>query len=131
LLISTSGRPGGMVPPGEIRERIMRRMGMCIRLKPEAVAEYRRLHATVWPEVLARITDCGIRNYTIFLKEPENILFGYWEYHGTDFAADAARMAADPKTQEWWAVCEPCQDPFETRSSGEWWAMMPEVFHLD
>jgi L-rhamnose mutarotase len=109
----------------------MRRMGMCIRLKPEAVAEYRRLHATVWPEVLARITDCGIRNYTIFLKEPENILFGYWEYHGTDFAADMARMAADPKTQEWWAVCEPCQDPFETRAPGEWWAMMPEVFHLD
>ena len=53
------------------------------------------------------------------------------EYHGTDFAADMAKMAADPKTQEWWAVCMPCQEPLETRAEGEWWARMEEVFHLD
>ncbi|QKV19072.1 L-rhamnose mutarotase [Oricola thermophila] len=109
----------------------MQRMGMVIGLKPEKVAEYKRLHAAVWPEVLDMISKCNIRNYSIFLKEPENLLFGYWEYHGTDFAADAAKMAADPKTQEWWDVCMPCQEPFETRGEGEWWAMMEEVFHHD
>lgn len=109
----------------------MERMGMCLGLKPGRVAEYKRLHAAVWPEVLARISASGIRNYTIFLKEPENLLFGYWEYHGTDFAADAAAIAADPRTREWWAVCMPCQVPFATRRDGEWWAMMAEVFHLD
>jgi len=106
-------------------------MGMCLRLKPDKVAEYKRLHAAVWPAVLARISASGIRNYSIYLKEPENLLFGCWEYHGTDFAADMAAMAADPVTQEWWAVCVPCQEPFETRAAGEWWAMMEEVFHLD
>ena len=109
----------------------MQRMGMVIGLKPERIAEYKRLHAAVWPEVLEMITACDIRNYSIFLKEPENLLFGYWEYHGTDFAADAARMAADPRTQEWWAVCMPCQEPRATRKEGEWWAMMEEVFHHD
>ncbi|WP_157018124.1 L-rhamnose mutarotase [Mesorhizobium xinjiangense] len=109
----------------------MQRMGMVIGLDPEKVAEYKRLHAAAWPEVLAMISACNIRNYSIFLKEPENLLFGYWEYHGTDFEADAAKMAADPKTQEWWAVCMPCQVPFETRQDGEWWAMMEEVFHHD
>ncbi|MET0596709.1 MAG: L-rhamnose mutarotase [Mesorhizobium sp.] len=109
----------------------MQRMGMVIGLKPERIAEYKRLHAAVWPEVLEMITACDIRNYSIFLKEPENLLFGYWEYHGTDFAADAARMAADPRTQEWWAVCMPCQEPLATRKEGEWWAMMEEVFHHD
>jgi L-rhamnose mutarotase len=104
---------------------------MCLRLKPEHVAEYKRLHAAVWPGVLARITASHIRNYTIFLKEPENLLFGYWEYHGTDFAADMAAMAADPTTQAWWKLCSPCQEPFETRKPGEWWAMMEPVFHLD
>jgi L-rhamnose mutarotase len=104
---------------------------MCLRLKPGRVQEYKDLHAAVWPEVLARITDSRIRNFSIYLKEPENLLFGYWEYHGTDFAVDAARMAADPLTQKWWSVCEPCQDPFPTRKEGEWWAMMDEVFHLD
>ncbi|WP_159589009.1 L-rhamnose mutarotase [Chelativorans xinjiangense] len=107
----------------------MQRMGMVIGLKPEKAAEYKRLHAAVWPQVLEMISACNIQNYTIFLKEPENLLFGYWEYHGTDFEADAARMAADPKTQEWWAVCMPCQEPLETRKEGEWWAMMEEVFH--
>jgi L-rhamnose mutarotase len=50
------------------------RMGMCIRLKADKVAAYKQLHATVWPEVLARISACNIRNYSIFLREPENIL---------------------------------------------------------
>ena len=109
----------------------MQRMAMVIGLKPEKVVEYKDLHANVWPGVLGMITACNIRNYSIYLKEPENLLFGYWEYHGTDFEADAARMAADPETQRWWDVCMPCQEPLETRKEGEWWAMMDEVFHLD
>ena len=109
----------------------MQRMGMVLGLKPEKVEEYKRLHAAVWPEILDMISTCNIRNYSIFLKEPENLLFGYWEYHGSDFDTDAARMAADPKTQEWWAVCMPCQEPLPTRKEGEWWAMMEEVFHHD
>ncbi len=109
----------------------MQRMGMCLRLRPEAVAEYKRLHAAVWPDVLARISASNIRNYSIYLKEPENILFGYWEYHGSDFTADSAAMAEDKVTQDWWAVCMPLQVPFDTRKEGEWWAMMDEVFHLD
>jgi len=109
----------------------MQRMGMVIGLKPEHIAEYKRLHAEAWPEILAMISTCNITNYSIFLKEPENLLFGYWEYTGDDFAADAAIMAADPKTQEWWAICMPMQAPLDTRKEGEWWAMMEEVFHHD
>ena len=109
----------------------MQRMAMVIGIRPEHIPEYKRLHADTWPEILQGITDCNIRNYSIYLKEPENLLFGYWEYHGTDFDADAAKMAADPKTQEWWDICMPMQEPLETRKEGEWWAMMEEVFHHD
>lgn len=109
----------------------MKRMAMVIELKPEKVGEYKELHANTWPEVLNQISKCNIRNYSIFLKEPENLLFSYWEYHGKNFAADAARMAKDPKTQEWWALTDPCQTPLETRAEEEWWAMMNEVFHHD
>jgi L-rhamnose mutarotase len=107
----------------------MQRMGMVIGIKPEHIPEYKRLHAETWPEILAMISACNIRNYSIFLREPENLMFAYWEYHGTDFAADSARMAADPKTQEWWAICGPMQVPLSTRKHGEWWAPMEEVFH--
>lgn len=109
----------------------MRRMGMVIGIRPERIAEYRRLHAAVWPTVLTRIAASNIRNYTIYLREPENLLFGSWEYHGTDFAADSAAIAADPVTQEWWHLCGPCQVPLDSRAEGEWWAMMEEVFHTD
>ena len=109
----------------------MQRYGMVIGVNPEQKAEYIRLHAAVWPDVLKMISACHIRNYSIYLKEPENLMFSYYEYHGSDHAADMATMAADPATQRWWAVCMPCQVPLETRKPGEWWAGMGEVFHLD
>ena len=73
----------------------------------------------------------NIRNFSIYLKEPENLLFSYFEYHGIDFAADSAAIAADAVTREWWTHTDPCQQPLETRKQGEWWASMEEVFHLD
>ncbi|MCU0625460.1 MAG: L-rhamnose mutarotase [Gemmatimonadaceae bacterium] len=100
-----------------------------IRLRPEHEAEYRRLHAAVWPDVLATIRDCRIRNYTIYLKD--GWLFSHYEYHGDDHAADQARMAADPVTQRWWQLTAPCQEPLPTRGEGEWWASMEELFHAD
>jgi L-rhamnose mutarotase len=42
-----------------------------------------------------------------------------------------AKMAADPKTQEWWALCKPCQEPLSNRADGEWWVDMEEVVHAD
>lgn len=109
----------------------MQRYGSVIGLKPEAIAEYTRIHVAVWPDVLAQIARSNIRNYSIFLKQPENLLFSYFEYHGSDYAADMAAMAADPRTQAWWALCMPMQAPLDTRKAGEWWADMPEVFHVD
>jgi L-rhamnose mutarotase len=108
----------------------MKRMGMVIRIAPEHLDEYKRLHANVWPDVLQRLAASNISNYSIFLREPENLLFGYWEYLGEDFEADTAAIAADPVTQEWWKICGPMQRPFDTRDESEWWAPMEEVFHL-
>jgi len=107
----------------------MRRYGQLIGVKPQMFAEYRRYHARVWPEVLATITACNIRNYSIYHKDGQ--LFAYFEYTGTDFDADMARMAADPKTQEWWAIMKPMQSPVANRRPEEWWADMEEVFHLE
>ena len=107
----------------------MKRYGMVIGVRPERLDEYRRLHADVWPDVLKMIGECNIRNYSIYYRD--GFLFSYFEYHGGDFDADMARMAADPTTQKWWEVCEPCQEPLEARKDGEWWADMEEVFHTD
>ncbi|MES0885215.1 L-rhamnose mutarotase [Roseibium sp. SCP14] len=109
----------------------MQRMGMVIGIQPDKVDEYKELHAAVWPKVLERLKLSNITNYSIFLKEPENLMFSYWEYTGDDFDADKAAIAADPVTQEWWQLCGPMQNPLESRKPNEWWASMEEVFHLD
>jgi L-rhamnose mutarotase len=109
----------------------MQRMGMVIGIAPDRIAEYRALHAAVWLQVLAVLREANVRNYTIFLREPENLLFGYWEYHGPDFDADMRRVAADPETRRWWTFCSPCQLPLASRAEGEHWAMMEPVFHMD
>lgn len=107
----------------------MKRYGLVIRVRPEALEKYKAYHAAVWPEVLETIARCNIRNYSIFLRD--GYLFAYFEYHGRDYAADMAKMAADPKTQEWWSIMNPMQEPLDTRRPGEWWAEMEEVFHTD
>jgi L-rhamnose mutarotase len=97
-------------------------------LKPERL-EHKAYHANVWPEILEMISESNIRNYSIFHKD--GFLFAYFEYVGDDFDADMAKMASDPKTQEWWNIMMPMQEPLETREEGEWWANMEEVFHTD
>ena len=107
----------------------MRRYGMTIRLKPEAEIAYKQHHRSVWPEVLGKITECNIRNYSIFLRD--GVLFSYFEYTGEDFSADMQKMADHPKTQEWWSIMNPMKTPLASRVEDEWWAPMTEVFHLD
>ncbi len=109
----------------------MKRMGMVIRLKANKIEDYKRLHTSVWPDVLKTIAKANIRNYSIFLREPENLLFGYWEYYGDDFEADSAKIASDPKTQEWWKITDALQIRMESSKANEQWSMMDEVFHTD
>ena len=112
----------------------MQRYGTVIEVREDKIEEYKRLHAAVWPGVAAMIEQCHIRNYSIYLRklpDGKHYLFSYFEYVGEDFAADSAKMAADPETQRWWGVCKPCHEPLPDRAEDEWWAGMEEVFHQD
>jgi L-rhamnose mutarotase len=112
----------------------MKRYGSIIGLRPEKKAEYIELHKAVWPDVLRRIQQCQISNYSIFLRQLDDgrlYLFAYFEYTGADFKTDMAKMAADPATQRWWALCKPCQQPLAACTAEEWWADMEEVFNLE
>jgi L-rhamnose mutarotase len=112
----------------------VKRYGSVIGLRDEKLEEYKRLHAAVWPEVARMIRACNIRNYSIFLRKLDDgshYLFSYFEYIGKDFKSDMAKMAADPDTQRWWKLTDPCQRPLSNRKEGEQWASMEEVFHQD
>ena len=107
----------------------MKRYGQVVRLKPERRDEYLRYHGAVWPGVLKTIAECNIRNYSIF--EHGELLFGYFEYHGNDFTADMAKMAACPETQRWWASCFLCWRNSRRTSRGSDGPTWTEIFHFD
>lgn len=112
----------------------MKRYGSIIGVREEKLEEYKRLHVAVWPEVLDRIHQCNMRNYSIFLRklpDGKHYLFAYFEYVGSDFVADMAAMAADPKIQEWWKLTDPCQKALSDGREGEFWSAAEEVFHID
>jgi L-rhamnose mutarotase len=108
----------------------MKKMGMVIGIRPEKIAEYKALHAHVWPDVLTRLAQSNIRNYSIFLREPENLLFGYWEYNGDDFDADMAAIADHAPTRRWWMLTDSCQQRLTSARGDERWAFMQQVFNL-
>jgi L-rhamnose mutarotase len=110
-------------------ESKVQRKAWIIKVKPEKLEEYKRLHANVWPGVLKKLEEVNIRNYSIFYRD--GLLFSYLEYTGDDFDADMKKMAADSLTREWWKLTDPCQEPVETAGEGVWWADMEEVFHMD
>lgn len=83
-------------------------MRVCFHLKvrAERLDEYRRLHAAVWPEMLAALREAGIREYSIFLwgdAERWGLSagheFGFLECD--DWGEVVRRLAANPVVERW------------------------------
>jgi L-rhamnose mutarotase len=107
----------------------LKRYAQVIQLKAQDESAYLRYHEQVWPGVLATISACNIRNYSIFLRA--NVLFAYFEYHGTDYAADMRKMEACPETQRWWSIMDPMQTAMADAEPGEKWSPLREIFYFD
>jgi L-rhamnose mutarotase len=130
LLLVTVGSAAAAEPPTKAPARY----GSVIGLRAEKLAEYKKLHAAIWPEVARALRDGNVRNYSIYLRKLDDgnyYLFSYLEYVGQDFQGDMAKMAANPDVKRWWTFTDPCQKPLSDRKEGEWWASMEEVFHQD
>lgn len=129
-----AGRSGAVrapAPASGTKAQGVRRFGQLIGLRPERLAEYKRYHAAVWPEILDAIREAGIHNYSIFHWRGQ--LFAYFEYHGppAELQERLRQIARAPRMREWWDIMDPMQVPVEGREPGDWWAAMEEVFHTD
>ncbi len=120
---SSNPKPG---PDSDVRLRV----AQVVELLPEHEAEYRRLHAEVYPAVLATLSRVGIRNYSIFLGEigGQSVLFSYFEFEGEDYPAACAAIAACPDTQRWWQLTDPCQQRLPGTPAGRQWLPLERVF---
>ncbi|ANE53482.1 hypothetical protein SY85_13610 [Flavisolibacter tropicus] len=107
---------------------------MITGVKPEKLDYYKQLHAKPWPQVISKIKECNIQNYSIYLQklDEQYFLFSYFEYTGNDFQKDMSKMAADTVTQRWWRETDPCQLPLkEALEKHKIWTEMDELFHAD
>lgn len=107
----------------------VRRFGQVIGIKPEDIKEYEDLHANAWPTIIEIIKDANISNYSIFRYQ--NLLFAYFEYSGSDYEADMAKLAAEPEMQRWWKITDAMQWQVPEAKAGEWWHVISENFHVD
>ena len=81
-------------------------------------------------EIINQVKSLGVNTNSVFEMINKNV--GQLNlYNFSDGINGMAKMAADPKTQQWWDVCMPLQRPLNDRADGEWWASIPEVFHVD
>merc|ERR1712217_136410 len=117
-------------------------MGGMIKAKPDMIEQYIQLHDHTWDEVMAKMYECNMRDFSVWLHEERNTMFHQFVYIGEDFEADMAKTSEDPIIRFWWTFCEPCQEPLhwegpppsqggsgDPRYEGQWWAPMKLVNH--
>jgi L-rhamnose mutarotase len=96
---------------------------------PALIAEYKRHHANVWPEVNRGIREAGIKDLEIYLLGTRlfMILEAGPEF---SFAAKAEADRANPKVQEWEELMWKFQKPLPQAKPGEKWLLMEQIFKL-
>ncbi|MAM84424.1 MAG: L-rhamnose mutarotase [Acidobacteria bacterium] len=95
-------------------------------LNPGMAAEYKRRHDEIWPELVDLLHDAGVSDYSIFLDEETNTLFGVLRRRA-DHAM--AALPDHPVMQKWWAHMA---DIMATNARNEPLSKdLAPVFHMD
>jgi L-rhamnose mutarotase len=102
------------------------RIAFVMKTKEGQENEYRRRHASVWPEMLRALKSAGCSNYSIYMKGRD--LFAYMEVD--DFERFKRVMSASPDAQRWEQRMAPIMERAIQPETG-FHEVLPEVFHLD
>jgi L-rhamnose mutarotase len=87
--------------------------------------EYKKRHDAVWPELKSLLKTTGIEDYSIFLDEETNILFGVLKVEDT---LKLDELPHHPVMRKWWNYMK---DLMETNEDGSPVSVrMSEVFYL-
>src|SRR5579872_5060227 len=98
----------------------MPRYAFKLRIKPTAIEEYEREHQKVWPELLAKLKQVGISEYSIFRRGQELVLY----LHAEDFDRAWDELDRDPVNQRWQESMSRLFEPVPDQGEGERFAMM-------
>jgi L-rhamnose mutarotase len=109
----------------------MQRHCLTLDLKDDetAIAEYKRYHVKIWPEVKKSLFDAGVLEMEIYLLGTR--MFMIMDVNDEfSLSAKAAADAATAKVQEWEALMGKFQQPLPQAKPGERWMVMERVFSL-
>ena len=107
----------------------VKRVGMVIGVKPDRIAAYKAVHAASNPGVRDLLSKYHMRNFSIYLQQLEDgayYLFAYYDYDGSDYNGDMAKLSAEKRNIEWLSVTDAMQIPLRGQKS---WTQMEEVYH--
>ncbi|MDR0844560.1 MAG: L-rhamnose mutarotase [Tannerella sp.] len=104
----------------------MKRVAFKMKLKPGYKDEYIKRHNEVWPGIVELIKKSGISDYSIYLDEETNILFGVQKVEGNISSQD---LGAAEIQQKWWDYMSEIMDSNPDNSPVT--IFLEEVFHLD
>jgi L-rhamnose mutarotase len=109
-----------------------RRFCLTLDLKddPQLIAEYRRYHEEIWPEMTRSIKDSGIEALEIYLLGARMFMVMEVNEH---FSFEAKRRAdqSNPKVQEWENLMWRFQQSLPQAKPGEKWVLMEKIFELE
>lgn len=77
----------------------MHRIAFKMQLFPGFEEEYKKRHDEIWPELHALLKETGISDYSIFLDETNNSLFGVLKAEDPELLNN---LPAHPVMQKWW-----------------------------
>ncbi len=97
-----------------------------MQLKAGHVAEYRRRHDEIWPELSALLTESGVSDYSIFLDEESLSLFAVMKVAEDN---GLAALPDHPVMRRWWDYMAPLMEVEPTNRPLEW--SLPLMFHMD
>jgi len=104
-------------------------LALDLRDDPEAIAEYRRYHEHVWPDIVESIRGAGIVGMEIW-RTGNRLTMVMETDERFDPAAKAAMDAANPRVQEWEALMSRFQQPLPWAKAAEKWTPMEKIFTL-
>ncbi|MGD0568597.1 MAG: L-rhamnose mutarotase [Candidatus Sulfotelmatobacter sp.] len=108
-----------------------RRFCLTLDLKndPALIAEYKRRHEKVWPEIIQSIRDSGILDMEIYLLGTRMFMIIEVD-ESFSFEANSAADRLNPKVQQWENLMWKFQQPLPQAAPGEKWMLMEKIFKL-
>lgn len=109
-----------------------RRFCLTLDLKndPKLIAEYKKYHEKIWPEITESIRESGIEDMEIYLLGTR--MFMIMEVNDSfSFEKKAKADRANPKVQEWEALMWKFQQALPEAKPGEKWLRMERILKLE